>query len=90
MRPKRVPQRTCIACRQIRPKRDLIRIVRLPTGEIEVDQTGKISGRGAYLCPNEACWERALTGKYLEHALKTEIPAEERERLWQHAHSLPT
>jgi predicted RNA-binding protein YlxR (DUF448 family) len=90
MRRKHVPQRTCIACRQIRPKRDLIRIVRLPTGEIEVDQTGKISGRGAYLCPNKACWEEALNKKYLEHALKTEIATEEKEGLWQHSHSLPT
>jgi predicted RNA-binding protein YlxR (DUF448 family) len=89
MRRKHVPQRTCVVCRQVRPKRELIRIVRLPSGEIEVDETGKTSGRGAYLCPNRACWEKALVKEYLEHALKTEIATEEKEGLWQHVRSLP-
>ena len=86
---KHMPQRTCVACRKIRPKRELIRIVRLPSGEIEVDERGKTSGRGAYLCPDRVCWETALTKKQLEHALKTEITTEEQERWWQHTRSLP-
>jgi predicted RNA-binding protein YlxR (DUF448 family) len=89
MRRKHVPQRTCVACRQVRPKRELIRIVRLPAGEIEVDETGKKSGRGAYLCPDKACWETALTKRYLEHALKTEMEEEDKGSLWQHSRSLP-
>lgn len=90
MRRKHVPRRTCVACRQVRPKRELIRIVRLLSGEIEVDETGKKSGRGAYLCPSRVCWEVALTKKRLEHALKTEMTMEEKEVLWQHSHALPT
>ncbi|TKJ31818.1 MAG: nucleic acid-binding protein [Chloroflexi bacterium B3_Chlor] len=90
MRRKHVPQRTCVACRQVRPARDLIRIVRLPSGEVELDETGKKSGRGAYLCAGRACWEAALTKRLVEHALKTEIRTEEKEALRQHYHSLPT
>ncbi len=90
MRRKHVPQRTCVACRQVRPKKELIRIIRSPSGVIEVDETGKKSGRGAYLCPNRACWEMALTKRSLEHALKTEITVEEKGSLWQHSRSLPT
>jgi predicted RNA-binding protein YlxR (DUF448 family) len=90
MRRKHVPQRTCVACRQVRPKKELIRIIRSPSGDTEVDETGKKSGRGAYLCPNRACWEIALTKRSLEHALKTEITVEEEGSLWQHSRSLPT
>lgn len=89
MRRKHVPQRTCVACRQVRPKKELIRIVRSPEGDIEVDETGKKSGRGAYLCRNKACWETALAKNKLEHALETEIRVEEKGRLWQHSRSLP-
>ncbi len=89
MRRKHVPQRTCVACRQVRPKKEMIRIVRSPEGDIEVDETGKKSGRGAYLCPNKACWEIALTKNKLEHALETEIRVEEKGHLWQHSRSLP-
>ncbi len=87
---KRQPQRTCVACREVRPKSELIRIVRMPSGGIALDETGKKSGRGAYLCATRTCWETALTRKRLEHALRTELGAEEKETLWQHGHSLPT
>ena len=90
MRRKHVPQRTCVACRQVRPARELVRIVRLPSGEVELDETGKKSGRGAYLCPGGACWEAALTKRLVEHALKTEIATEEKEALRQRCRSLPT
>ncbi len=90
MRRKHVPQRTCVACRQVKPKKELIRIVRSSSGEIEIDETGKKSGRGAYLCAKRTCWEIALTKKRLEHALKTQITMEERGSLWQHSRSLPT
>ena len=90
MRRRHIPLRTCVACRQVKPKKELIRIVRSPSGEIEVDETGKKSGRGAYLCRNRACWEIALTKRCLEHALETEITVEEKGGLRQQGLSLPT
>ncbi len=72
-RPKHVPQRMCISCREHSAKRTLIRIVRTPDGTIDVDPTGKRNGRGAYLCDDPACWKRALAGDGLARALKTSI-----------------
>jgi predicted RNA-binding protein YlxR (DUF448 family) len=77
-RPKHVPQRTCVACRQIEGKRRLIRIVRTPAGTVEVDATGKKNGRGAYLHADPSCWESALKRKALQHALKTELSDSDR------------
>lgn len=71
-RPKHVPQRTCVVCRDKDAKRTLIRIVRTGDGVIEVDPTGRKNGRGAYLCDKQACWDRALTTPVLAKALKTE------------------
>ena len=68
---KHIPQRTCAGCRQVMPKRSMIRIVRTPEG-VQIDPTGKTAGRGAYLHNLHSCWERGLKGS-LEHALKTEI-----------------
>ena len=81
---KHVPQRTCVGCREVLPKRGLIRIVRTPQG-IQVDPTGKMNGRGAYLHDRRSCWERGLKGS-LAHALKMELTEEDRERLtaWMH------
>jgi predicted RNA-binding protein YlxR (DUF448 family) len=67
-----------------------MRIVRLPTGGVELDETHKKPGRGAYLCENRACWETALAKKLLEHALKTEVTQEEKEALWERCRTLPT
>jgi predicted RNA-binding protein YlxR (DUF448 family) len=69
--------------------RDLIRIVRLPDGAVELDEAHRKSGRGAYLCRNRTCWDVALDKKLLEHALKSEMSNEEKEALWQHRGSLP-
>ncbi|HKP52762.1 MAG TPA: YlxR family protein [Chloroflexia bacterium] len=80
-RPKHVPQRTCVACRTTGAKRGLIRIVRGTDGSVEVDETGKKSGRGAYLCHNSECWEKALKSKLLEYALKTPISKEDKAAL---------
>ncbi|OQY24019.1 MAG: YlxR family protein [Chloroflexi bacterium] len=92
-RPKHVPQRTCIACRTLRPKRDLVRIVRLssPEGEstVMVDETGKRSGRGAYLCRQRDCWERALARQQLERALKVTLTEEVKAHLREYASGLP-
>lgn len=76
-RRKHVPLRTCIACRQKRAKRELIRVVRTPEGIIEIDPRGKASGRGAYLCPEHQCWETALEQGRLGRALKCQVSAEE-------------
>lgn len=73
---RRVPQRTCIACRLEEGKRALIRIVRTPDNRIVVDPTGKANGRGAYLHPYRACWVKALKGGTIKYALKVS-PAED-------------
>ena len=78
---KHIPQRTCIECRTTRPKRELVRIVRLAEDGVTIDVTGKKSGRGAYLCRRKACWEGALSCGRLEHALKTFLTDEEKGRL---------
>jgi len=88
IRPKHIPERTCIACRQIRPKRELVRIVRTPGGKIEVDPTGKGAGRGAYLCRQPVCWQDGLVKKRLEHALRAQLTPEDREGLLGYANTL--
>jgi len=73
MRRKHVPQRTCIVCRQVQSKREMVRLVRTPEGQLVVDETGKRNGRGAYLCRRKACWEGALNEGRLARALQMEI-----------------
>ncbi len=85
---KHVPQRTCAGCRESAPKRNLIRVVRTSTG-VFVDPSGKQAGRGAYLHATPACWERGLKGT-LSRALKTELTAEDYQRLQTFAASLST
>lgn len=80
-RQKHAPQRTCIVCRTVRDKRDLLRIVRTPEGQIIVDGTGKANGRGAYLCRQVECLETGLRDKRLARALKADISAETRDAL---------
>lgn len=70
-RPKHVPQRTCVVCRDTGAKRALTRIVRTSEGTIEVDLSGRKNGRGAYLCDRQECWERAVSTPILARALKT-------------------
>lgn len=84
---KHIPQRTCVGCRTVMPKRTLVRIVRTPQG-VHVDMTGKLNGRGAYLHNHRLCWERALKGA-LAHALKVELTAEDRARLEAYLQTLP-
>lgn len=69
----RAPTRSCVACRTERDKRDLVRIVRAPGGEVLLDPTGKASGRGAYLCADPACWTKALSTRAVQRAL--EVPS---------------
>ncbi len=84
---KHIPQRTCVGCRAVMPKRQLIRIVRSLEG-VQVDSTGKLAGRGAYLHDRRSCWERGLKGA-LAQALRTELAAEDRERLQAYLEMLP-
>jgi uncharacterized protein len=84
---KHIPQRTCVGCREILPKRSLVRIVKSPQG-VMIDPTGKLAGRGAYLHRLRSCWERGMKG-ILAEALKTELTPEERERLMNYGVSLP-
>lgn len=85
-RVKHVPQRTCVGCHQVLPKRTLIRVVRTEDG-VKVDLTGKANGRGAYLHNLKPCWERGIKGS-LAHALKVELNDEDREILQQFAAQL--
>lgn len=67
---KKVPMRMCVACREMKPKKELIRVVRTPEGEIAADETGRKNGRGAYLCRSEACLNKALKIRALDRALE--------------------
>lgn len=80
-RRKHVPLRSCIACREKHPKRELIRVVRTSESGIEIDPKGKLSGRGAYLCYSQQCWDAALTQRRLSQALKCQVRAEDVEAL---------
>lgn len=71
---KKIPMRQCLGCREMKPKRELIRVVRSPEGEISLDFKGKASGRGAYLCPKSACLKKTIKAKALEKAFATHIP----------------
>ncbi len=88
-KPKHLPLRTCVACRETKPKRELLRVVRTPDGHVLIDATGKKSGRGAYLCARLNCWEKALKEKRLEHEFETAIPGEDRTALNEYVATLP-
>jgi predicted RNA-binding protein YlxR (DUF448 family) len=79
--PRRQPQRTCIICRQTSNKRSLVRIVRTAQGAVQIDERGKVPGRGAYLCEKVTCWDTALQTNALSHALNTPISDETRAQL---------
>lgn len=74
--PKKIPLRQCLGCREMKPKRELIRVVRSPEGEISLDFHGKKPGRGAYLCPQPECLKRIRKSKALERAFSLPIPEE--------------
>lgn len=86
-KPKKVPQRTCVGCRQVLPKKTLTRIVRTLDG-VFVDRTGKMNGRGAYLHDQRSCWHAGLKGS-LANALKTTLTMEDRARLEAVLNTLP-
>lgn len=85
--PKHIPQRTCVGCRTVLSKRSLVRLVRRPEG-VQVDPTGRLAGRGAYLHNRRSCWEKGLKG-LLAHALKITLTTEDTQRLRQFMQTLP-
>ncbi len=73
---KKIPMRMCLGCQEMKPKKELIRVVRTPDNLIEIDTGGKRSGRGAYVCPTEECLLKAVKGKRLEKAFGQVVPPE--------------
>lgn len=71
---KKIPMRQCLGCREMKPKKELIRAVRSPEGEISLDFKGKAPGRGAYICPDKECLKKAIKGRALEKAFSAQIP----------------
>ena len=83
-----VPQRTCVGCGTVRPKREMVRVIRTPEGSVVADPTGKMSGRGAYLCREASCWKAGLAKGRLERALKTPVSRADLDALSDFASSL--
>ncbi len=88
-RPKHIPMRTCVACKETKPKRELLRVVRTPDGHVLLDATGKKSGRGAYICARLSCWETALKKKRLEQEFELALSEEDRAGLDAFVATLP-
>ena len=80
-RRKHIPQRMCVVCRESNAKRQLTRVVRTADAGVQIDPTGKLNGRGAYLCDKPSCWKRAVETDVLAKALRTELNDEDKQRL---------
>lgn len=79
--PKKIPMRQCLGCREMKPKKELLRVVRSPEGEVSLDLRGKASGRGAYVCASSECLKRAIKTRALARAFEADIPQEVYDRL---------
>ena len=82
-KPRKIPMRLCVGCREMKPKMELIRVVRSPEGEVSLDPTGKKAGRGAYCCYQAECLRRALKQRQLDRALETKLTEAANEALLQ-------
>ena len=89
MKPKKIPMRMCVGCREMKPKKELIRVVRSPEGVVSMDPVGKKPGRGAYVCRSEACLKRAIKQKQLERQLETSLTPEGADALAKALADLP-
>ena len=89
MKPKKIPMRMCVGCREMKPKKELIRVVRSPEGVVSMDPVGKKPGRGAYVCRSEACLKRAIKQKQLERQLETSLTPEVADALAKALAELP-
>ena len=78
---KKIPQRQCIGCGEMKSKREMIRVIKTNEEQIFIDATGKKNGRGAYICPNLSCLNKAIKNKGLERSFKMSIPSEVYEQL---------
>ena len=78
---KKIPQRQCMGCRERKAKREMIRVVRCTDGTVNLDFSGKMNGRGAYVCPDPECLKKAVRSKALDRSLEVTIPEEVYERL---------
>ncbi len=78
---KKIPMRKCVGCGEMKEKKEMIRVIKAPTGEVSLDVTGKANGRGAYVCKSEACLKKAYKNKGLEKSLKSPIPEGELQKL---------
>ena len=87
---KKMPVRRCVGCQKMKNKKEMIRVIRTPEGEFELDATGKKNGRGAYLCPSRECLEKAVKSKGLERSFKQAIPPEVYSRLEKEMDDLET
>ena len=90
MKLKKIPMRMCLGCNEMKPKPELIRVVKSPEGEISIDATGKKNGRGAYICHNPKCLEKAVKSKRLERAFSKSIPSDLYEFLEKELEALGT
>ena len=86
---KKTPMRQCVGCREMKPKRELIRVVRAPEGEVSLDFRGKKPGRGAYVCPQAECLKRARKSRALERAFSAALPPEVYEALEEQMKEAP-
>ena len=89
MKPKKIPMRMCVGCREMKPKRELIRVVRAPDGTVSMDPAGKKPGRGAYVCRCEACLKRAIKQRQLERQLEVQLTEEVAQALQHELENLP-
>ena len=89
MKPKKIPMRMCVGCREMKPKKELLRVVRSPEGEISFDLTGRKPGRGAYVCHSRECLLRAVKQKQLERTFASPISDEVRDALTAQIESIP-
>lgn len=89
MKTKKIPMRMCVGCREMKPKKELIRVVRAPDGSVSMDPVGKKPGRGAYVCRNAACLQRAIKQRQLERQLEVQLSEEVASQLRQELDSLP-
>lgn len=87
--PKKIPMRQCVGCREMKPKKELIRVVRSPEGQVSLDFRGKLPGRGAYVCPNPACLAKTKKSKALERTFSAPLPEEVYQALEEQMKEVP-
>ena len=86
---KKIPQRQCMGCRERRAKKEMIRVVRTPEGDVKLDFGGKMNGRGAYICPRSECLKKAIRSKSLDRSLEVSIPEDVYARLQKEMEDAP-